>query len=572
MTFLYDENARDEEKTATITVTPSNDGIDPVVFTVTGTRIEQWSEDFSGNALPDGWENDNTSGWTFADGVAKGHYVYNTTYYLTTPSLKVEATSDVLSFDYVATGNYVSITIQKSKNGGAWESCSTSTSIGSLDNGNAGTATITGLEAGNYKFRFKNENYNLDNFVGFKRNMNDPKMGIYSDAECTVAVATSVTNDLGFATTDQTVSYYIKNAGTMTLSKGDNPAGFTATLDKTSVAAGEHATLTITMPATDNAGYHSGNIVVTATDLGDFTIAASGVIRDGNKMYLDFSSDNIPATWTTNNWTKNGAGYIENSTYSSGSVESAILTAEAGEDVVVEAKMYSSYNYTLGVNYKKQGDAEWSTLIEAANIGTEWTKLRATIADAGKYQLQFVGTRAQIRRIYGLAELNEPVMVVYDNEEVAGSTHNFGNVSDEADATWTLTVKNEGKAALTGLAAALSGENAAHYSVEVSATELDVNATATITVKQLKDNIGAHSATLTISANDLDSKEIALSGFTYDHNKLFVDFEGGSFPTGWTSNSWKVATTSGNKHARAGSTASSDYNSTDCSRKRVTHL
>ena len=558
ITFVYDAEVLDAEKTATITVTPSNDGLDPVEFTVTGTRIEQWSEDFSGNALPDGWENDNTSGWTFADGVAKGHYAYGSGYYLTTPSLKVEDPSDELTFDYAATANYVSVTIQKSKNGGAWETCSTATPIGSLNNGNAGTATITGLEAGNYKFRFKNDDYNLDNFQGFKRNMNDPKMGIYSDEECTVAVATSVTNDFGFATTDQTATYYIKNVGTgtMTLSKGDNPAGFTATLDKTSVAAGEYATLTITMPAADNAGYHSGNIVVTATDLGTFTVAANGVIRDGDKMYLDFSSDNIPATWTANNWTKNGAGYIENSTYSSGSIETAILTAEAGEEVVIEAKMFTS-SYTLGVNYKKQGDAEWSTLIEAANIGTEWTKLRATIADAGKYQLQFVGTRAQIRRIYGLAELNEPVMVVYDDEAVAGSIYNFGNVSDEADATWTLTVKNEGKATLTGLAAALSGTNAAHYSVEVSAAELAVDASTTITVKQLKNDLGAHSATLTISADGLESKEIALSGYTYDHNKMFVDFESGSFPAGWTTNSWTVATTSGNQHARAGFTASS---------------
>lgn len=567
VTFVYpNENpVLDTEKTATITVTASNEGIDPVVFAVTGTRIEQWSEDFSGNALPDGWENDNTSGWTFADGVVKGHYAYNTTYYLTTPSLKVEATSDVLSFDYVATGNYVSITIQKSKNGGAWESCSTATSIGSLNNGNAGTATITGLEAGNYKFRFKNDDYNLDNFVGFKRNMNDPKMGIYTDAECTVAATTAETKDFGFATTDQTASYYIKNdgTGTMTLSKGDDPAGFTATLDKTSVAAGEHATLTITMPATENTGYHSGNIVVTATDLGTFTITANGVIRDEDKMYLDFSSTNIPATWTTNNWTKNGAGYIENSTYSSGSVETAILTAEAGEEVVIEAKMFTT-SYTLGVNYKKEGDAEWSTLIEAANVGTEWTKLRATIADAGKYQLQFVGTRAQIRRIYGLAELNEPAMVVYDNEEVAGNSYNFGNVSNENDATWTLTVKNEGKAKMTGLAAALSGTNSAHYSVEISGAtgegndEIEANAQATITVKQLKDNLGSHEATLTISADDpVEDQVITLSGYTYDHNKMFVDFESGSFPTGWTSNSWTVATTSGNKHARAGYTASS---------------
>lgn len=559
VTFIYDAEALDAEKTATITVTASNEGIEAKQFTVTGTRIEQWSEDFSGGTLPDGWEITNGTYWKIQDGVAKGSYSYGN-FDLYTPSLVVEEGA-TLTFDYRMTSTYRSLDIQYSKDNGAWTNYAT-ISYSGLTLNQWYTYNIENLTPGNYKFRFGDSNYDLDNFQGFKRNLNDPKMGIYSDAECTVAVATSVTNDFGFATTDQTVSYYIKNdgTGTMTLSKGDNPAGFTATLDKTSVAAGEHATLTITMPAADNAGYHSGNIVVTATDLGDFTVAASGVIRDANKMYLDFSSDNIPATWTPNDWMKDNGGFIKTGQYgySNTSMETSTLTAAAGEQLVIVAKNGStSDSYTFGVKYKKVGDAEWSDLIASANIGTSWTTLVSTIAEAGDYLFQINGYYASIQRIYGLSEPSEPVMVVYDDEEVAGSSYNFGNVSDEADATWTLTVKNEGKAALTGLAAALSGTNAEHYSVQVSATELAVNATTTITVKQLKDNIGAHSATLTISADDLDSKVIALSGFTYDHNKMFVDFEGGSFPTGWTTNSWTVATTSGNKHARAGYTASS---------------
>ncbi len=565
VTFVYDAEALDAEKTATITVTASNEGIEAKSFTVTGTRIEQWSEDFSGGTLPDGWENDNTSGWTFADGVAKGHYVYGSSYYLTTPSLKVEATSDVLTFDYVATGNYVSVTIQKSKNGGAWESCSTATPIGSLNNGDAGTATITGLEAGNYKFRFQNDDYNLDNFQGFKPNANDPKMGIYSDAECTAAVATSVTNDFGFATTDQTVSYYIKNdgTGTMTLSKGDDPAGFTATLDKTSVAAGEHATLTITMPAADNAGYHSGNIVVTATDLGNFTVAASGVVVDENKLYLNFSSAKIPATWSNTNFTKNSTDI--SCGYNIGTLQTASLTAEANEQVVVRAMQdYTTSGYTFGVNYRKVGDDEWSELIAPANIGTSYVTLTGTITEAGNYELQFTGRYVHISHIYGLAEAQEPVMAVYDGESLAGASYDFGNVSNEADATWTLTVKNEGKAKITGLAAALSGTNAAHYAVTITGAtgegndEIEADAQATITVKQLKDNLGSHEATLTISADDpIEDKVIALSGSTRDHTKLYVDFDNpNAMPEGWTIGSnWNIYTYGTDRYAYQSNTS-----------------
>jgi malate/lactate dehydrogenase len=39
-------------------------------------------------------------------------------------------------------------------------------------------------------------------------------------------------------------------------------------------------------------------------------------------------------------------------------------------------------------------------------------------------------------------------MVVYDGESLAGATYDFGNVANDADAEWTLTVKNEGKAVL----------------------------------------------------------------------------------------------------------------------------
>ena len=563
VTFVYpNENpVLDTEKTANITVTASNEGIDPVVFAVTGTRIEQWSEDFSGNALPEGWETTSTTYWTFNNGYAAAGN-NSTAYYLITPSLTVEA-GQSLSFDVMMTETmYTTMSVEKQKGNGSWTNVM-DINKASLDNAvnSWKTITIDGLEAGNYKFRFNARGFHLDNFQGFKRNMNDPKLGIYSDAECTAAVATSVTKDFGFATETQTANYYIKNdgTGTMTLALGAAPDGITQSLDKTSVAAGEHATLTITMPA-ENKGYNGGNVVVTATDLGTFTVAVSGVIVEDGKLNLDFASDNIPATWTANDWQKDESGYLKTGQYgySNTTMETTKLTAEAGEKLIVVAKNgNASSTYTFGVKYKKADAEEWSDLIAAANIGTSWTSLVGTIAEAGDYLLQFNGYYANIQRIYGLSVPQEPVMVLYDGENVAAATYDFGNVSDEADATWTLTVKNEGKAELTGLAAALTGDNAAHYDVEVSATTIAVDGTATITVKQLKDNLGAHSATLTISATGLDDQTITLSGNTYDHTKLFVDFENDAFPTGWTTNSWTVATTSGNKHARAGYTASS---------------
>lgn len=169
VTFLYDATALDVEKTANITVTPSNDGLSPVTFAVTGTRVDMWSEDFSGNTLPAGW--DAGVNWTIANGVAKASYAYGTTNYLTTPTLTVTSATEELTFDYTATANYVTVKIQMSKDGGAFADYTGYPS--SLNNGDTGTFTITGLSAGDYQFRFANDDYELDNFEGFKLNLAD---------------------------------------------------------------------------------------------------------------------------------------------------------------------------------------------------------------------------------------------------------------------------------------------------------------------------------------------------------------------------------------------------------------
>lgn len=552
VTFVWDGEAMDAEKTANITVTPSNANLSPVTFAVTGTRIEQWSEDFSGGSLPDGWEITNGTYWKVQDNMLKGSYSYGN-YDLITPSLIVEE-GQTLTFDYRMTSTYRSLDIQYSKDNGAWTNLAT-ISYSGLTQNQWYTYTIEGLAEGKYKFRFGDSNYDLDNFQGFKRNMNDPKMGTYTDVDCTVAAAASVTKDFGFVTEDAVQTYYIKNdgTGTLTLDQYDVPAGYSAVLGKNAIAAGESTTLTITFGQISG-GYRGGNIVVNGSDGSSFTVAVSGVMIDENKLNLNFATDNIPSNWTNSNFTKNANGYIE-SPYGGGTLQTSTLTAEAGETIVIVAKQgYSSASYTTAVNYCKVGDEEWSTLIAAQNIynSASWKTLTATIEEAGDYQLQFVGKYVHIQRIYGLAEAQEPVMAVYDDEALAGASYDFGNVSDEADATWTLTVKNEGKAALTGLAAALTGDNADHYSVQVSSTNVAVDASTTIIVKQLKDNVGSHSATLTISATGLDSKVITLSGFTYDHNKLFVDFDNpNAFPTGWTAGtSWSVYTYGNDRYAQ----------------------
>ena len=157
-------------KNADVIVIPTYNGEAAINITVTGKAKDPatWSEDFAGNTLPLGWSMDDN--WTIEEGVAKGSYSYSGSYYLTTAPLTVNATTDELTFDYAATANYVSIKIQMSKDGAAFTDLHT---ISGLYNGDAGSYTITGLEAGDYQFRFKNDDYNLDNFEGFVLNLPD---------------------------------------------------------------------------------------------------------------------------------------------------------------------------------------------------------------------------------------------------------------------------------------------------------------------------------------------------------------------------------------------------------------
>lgn len=499
--------------------------------------------DFNDNQLPDLWTNSSSYPWTFEDGVAKGQYSPSIGAYMTTPKLifssgdivviKAKRMSDI-------TSRYIRIT-GSSDNGETWTAYSTKLQAEQgLTYPDWGTIILTDIPTTVNKLQIEGFYAIIDEIIGLTYDPNDPKMGVYTDAECTAAnkvTATSVTADFGFVTAaPDAVTYYIKNdgIGTMTLSKSDDPAGLTVTLDKTEVAAGEKATLTIAMPVENNGGYHGGDIAVTAEGLGTFTIKAQGVVVEEGKLNLNFATDNAPSSWTLNNWEKNNGGYMR-AGYSSTIMETSALTAVANEQLVIVAKNeYTGSSYTFGVNYKKVEDEEWSTLIAAANLGTSWKTLTATIAEAGSYQLQFVGNYANIQRIYGLSKPNAPEMVLYDGNAVAAASYNFGKVTDENDATWTLTVKNEGLAKLEDLAVALSGDNADHYTAVITGAtgegndEIEAGAQATVTVTQLKDNLGAHSATLTISATGLDSKEIALSGNTVDHTALNIDFDSSS--------------------------------------------
>lgn len=152
-------------RTATLTLSP-NDGEDleiSVEARVPDPNV--WTEDFASGELPEGWEiEDNSDCWTFENGEAISEYTY-TKGYLITPWLSVTENQE-LTFDYRPTNVYVSIVIWIQKHGEEFKELVT------LDEPKKLTEfksyVISGLAPGSYRFKFMNDDYNLDNFEGFK--------------------------------------------------------------------------------------------------------------------------------------------------------------------------------------------------------------------------------------------------------------------------------------------------------------------------------------------------------------------------------------------------------------------
>lgn len=165
VTFKYGTSYGVKNGNITVTPTYNTEAAQTITATAKAMDPETWTEDFAGNALPTGWEAD--ANWSFSDGVAKATYTYGSTkYYLTSPKLVVGATTDELTFDYKRSN--ASITIEMNKDNAGWENLVKLPTSGYATDSEWQSYTITGLEAGVYQFRFTSDDYQLDNFEGFK--------------------------------------------------------------------------------------------------------------------------------------------------------------------------------------------------------------------------------------------------------------------------------------------------------------------------------------------------------------------------------------------------------------------
>lgn len=544
------------------TVTISGDGVADKTFTVKGYVADSEKIFTTFTALPSRWTNTSSPAWSFSEtGAYAGSYAYSGGYnYATLTSPKVtisEGQKLYISAKLSSNSSSYYVKVEgSSDNGDTWTTYKT-LSNDVLTNTDYTVVEIDNIPTTVNKIRLVGYYVYVNGLNGFNYDDNDPEFAMFSDYECATPIeGTTATNAWGFVSEDKTATYYIKNTdtGTMTLSKTDAPAGFTATLAKNSLGAGESTTLTILMAndAENNEGYHAGDVVLTAKDnadntLGTFTVTSSGVVV-GSKTDINFTTlTDFPAGWDGGTYWSVTANTKATIGYNSGTLTTGTYTVAEGESLVIEGKGNSSWSApTLTYQYSVNGGA-WTTGTSPLSFSySTSTYSIQTISDipVGNVVIKFTGTYMDIQRIYGYTAVAKANIALDKADD-----YDFG--MQTADAEYVITVTNNGTAEMTGLTATLT--TGTDYSVEVNKTTLAINETATVTVTQKFDaskGLASLSDELTISADDIAGKSIKLSGKTRDASKWYVDFAEGSIPSSfvesgsWSASSYYASTTS----------------------------
>ena len=523
------------------TVTIAGTGVEPKTFTVKGYVGDDTKIFTTFASLPDRWEN---TGWTF--NASTGAYSSNNSYTLTSPKIIVtEGQKLAISAKINGNNTYYYVTVKgSSDNGATFTAYTKQLTYDALNKDDYTVVELDDVPTTVNKIQLIGYYVYVNGLNGFTYDENDPEFNLFSDSECNTPIAgTTATNNWGFVDEDKTATYYIKNTGTgtLTLTKTDAPAGMTATLGATSLAANEITSLVISMKndTENNEGYHGGDVVLTGKNsasetLGTFTVTSSGVVV-GSKTDINFTTlSAFPAGWEATNWSVT-SGVAKANSYSAGTLLTGTYTVAAGEKLVIEGKGNSSWSSpSLTYRYSTDGGSSWTAGTSTLSYTYSASDYKLQVIDdipAGNAKIEFTGSYMDIRRIYGYTAVLEPVMTL----SPAAADYDFQMQAEAAD--YEIIVTNSGTAEMTTVVAALTGDDAADYQVALSVPDgssatisenvatIPVGQTLKVTATlKASAEYKTHNATLTISADGLADKVITLTGKTRDADKWYVDF------------------------------------------------
>lgn len=354
----------------------------------------------------------------------------------------------------------------------------------------------------------------------------------------------------GMVNPGTTKEFTLKNPGTKSVTVNiTTTGGFTSDISSVTIDAKGQQLVTVTVP--DETA--NGTVVFTPTTVGldAITINLSCVIKDPNKVYLDFSDGAIPDGWTSvaigsyassygTPWAAS-TGYVGQSGTSSSyewAFTSPKMVFSENETIIFETQKYTSstwYNPSITVQYKTE-DGDWTTVGSTLTDDTydNWTKRSVTIPTADAKYIRFTGWYVKLRNIYGGELPLEPKMVVTQPASL-----DFGLLDKDASpATKTFTIANTGLATLNGIC--VSSANAA-FTITDAPSSLAAGASQEVTITMATGATGALSSLITVSATGMEDATFTVSGVVLSEGAFVVDFNDNKLPEGWTNeatNKW----------------------------------
>ena len=435
-------------------LTISADDVNNVVINLSGkTRnAAKYFADFEAAGMPVGWT---ATGWS-RTGNASNYYAqagYSGTNTLQTPALTIAAGEEI---KYDAWVGYTGGTfkVRYTTNGGiSW----TESDVEATTTQTTKTLSLNNAEPVIAYIQFVGDkNARIDNFYGGTVTANAPLIKVTKSA---AVVENGTTEEFGDILAEATATYTVTNAGTGTLTITSPVATTgvaTAAIDETSLAAGESATLTITMPVEAPYGEKSGAVTV-ETNLGNFVINYTATTMNPNTLNVDFSDNTLPVGWYKESGWNNYSQEIYRSDRNSDQyfVTQKLNVAGTSDVLKFDAKKYGSYyasSTVLKVSYSTDR-VNWTEIDSyASEMTTSYKTFEISGLAAGEYYLKFTGRYASIDNIIGWTKVAGIEHDLYVTATSFPATTTKGN---SATITATVTSLIAAETAETGVYAKL---------------------------------------------------------------------------------------------------------------------
>ena len=199
---------------------------------------------------------------------------------------------------------------------------------------------------------------------------------------------------------------------------------------------------------------------------------------------------------------------------------------------------------TLGWTDGEDGLTEWQIAYSTDtdfNPDSEGTKVAAnanpfTLTELTAATTYYAYVRAKKGEDYsGWSNKAEfPTLSALPIIELSTTSHNFGLVSDAGAQALTLTISNTGGAALTGLTVTPTSGFAVTDAEGNALTATTIDASSTLTVKVKVSALGQQDGTITIDGNEIEAKQVTVSGYKLDDTKILETFASASSVSRWT--------------------------------------